>query len=216
TLHALAQLGQWDRRGVARQQRIGLHPRLDARVQVALGVGALDDRLDHQVRARRAFACQVALQPRRDRRALALVLHLLREQLTGAVHRGVDEALLTVVERYFEALVGRPRGDVTAHHTRTDDMHAADAVVTPGSALEALLQEENPDQVARGRGRRQPGNRLAFGGQLACGATAGVLPRVDERVRRRVVLLAGLARHLLERHRRDHLPRQPGVGRPTH
>ena len=105
----------------------GLHPRFDLRVQRALGVGVLDDRLDHQVGIRRAVAGEVALEPRGHRRTFRLVLDLLREQILRARQRAVDEALLAIGQRHLEALVGRPRRDVAAHHAGADHVHALDA-----------------------------------------------------------------------------------------
>ena len=49
-----AQLGQRNRRGVRRQQRVGFHLRLDRGVQIALGLGFFDDRFDQQVGVRHA------------------------------------------------------------------------------------------------------------------------------------------------------------------
>jgi hypothetical protein len=84
-------------------------------------------------------------------RALALVAHLLGEQRLRALHGRVDEALLAVLQGHVEALVGGPGGDVAAHHAGADHVHVADAGITTAEALEAFGQEEDADQVARGR-----------------------------------------------------------------
>ena len=79
-----------------------------------------------------------------------------------------------------------------------------------------FLQEEHPDQVARGRRRSQLDHRLALGRQQRLDAATRAFPRGDQRERCRVVLLAGLARHLLGQHRRQQLARGQGVGGPRH
>ena len=146
--------------------------------------------------------------------ALGFVLHLLGEQLLRAGQRAIDEALLAVLQRHLEALVGRPRRDVAAHHAGADDVHVLDAVILAAQALQAFLQEEHADQVARGRRGGQLDHRLALGRQPRLDAAAAALPGVDQRVRRGVVLLARLARDLLGQHRREQLARRPGVGGP--
>ena len=216
TLDVLAQFGQRNRRGVGGQQRIGLQARLDGLVEIALGLGVLDDRLDHQVRLRHAVAGQVALQARGHGGALALVLHLLGEQFLRTRERAIDEALLTVLQGDVEALVGGPRRDVATHHAGADDVHVRDAVVFPAKALQAFGQEEDADQVARGRRARQFHHRPALGIQARLDALAtGGLPHVDQRVRRRVMRLRRLARDLLGHLRRQQLARQPAVADPA-
>ena len=214
-LDVLAQFVQRDRRGIGGQQRIGLQSRLDGLVQLALGVRVLDDRLDHQVGLGDARALQVALEPRRHRRTLALVLDAPGEQRIGACQRGIDEALLAVLQRHLEPLVGRPGGDVAAHHAGTDHVHVPDAVVLAAQALEPFGEEEDADQVARGRCAGELDHRTALGVQSRLdAAAAAALPHIDQRVGRGILLLACLARDLLGHLRRQDLPRRPGVGGP--
>ena len=54
---------------------------------------------------------------------------LEREQILRARQGRIDDRLFAVRQRDVETLVGRPRRDVAAHDTRTDDMHAPDAAV---------------------------------------------------------------------------------------
>lgn len=192
--------------------------RLDALVQVALGLRVFDDRLDHQIRLRHAAAGQIAAQTCGHRGALGLVLYALAKQFAAARQGGIDEALFAVLQRDFKALVGRPRGDITAHHAGTDDMHVADgrqAGVLAAKGLEPLGQEEDADQIARCRRTGQLDHCLALGRQAGLDpAATGALPRGDQRIRRGIVFLAGLARDLLAHLRCQQLACKQGVGRP--
>ncbi len=81
--------------------------------------------------------------------------------------------------------------------------------------LEALGEEEDADQVARGRRAGQLDHRAALGIQARADAlAAAALPHVDQCVRRRILVLARLARDLLGHLRRQQLARRPGVGGP--
>ncbi|KAG1386992.1 hypothetical protein G6F60_014288 [Rhizopus arrhizus] len=91
----------------------------------------------------------------------------------------------------------------------------ADAGITTAQALQALGQEEDADQVARGRRAGQFHHGAAFGIQARLDRlAAAALPGADQRVRRRVLVLLGLACDLLDHLRRQQRARQPGVGCP--
>ena len=89
-------------------------------------------------------------------------------------------------------------------------------MVPATQSLQPFLQEKHADQVACGRGRCELRHRLALGRQSRLDAARAAPPGLDQRIRGRVVLLARLARDLLDEHRRQHLPRHPGVGQPAH
>lgn len=164
-LDVIAQFHQRDRRSVGGQQRVLLHLRFQRLVQRTLGLGVLDDGLDHQIGFGHAVAFQIGTQARGHGRALALVTHLLGEQRLRALHGRVDEALLTVLQGHVEALVGGPRGDVAAHHAGADHVHVTDAGITTAQALQSLGEEEDADQVARGRCTGQLHHRAPLGVQ---------------------------------------------------
>ena len=210
----LAQFGQRDRRRVGGQQRVGLHPRFDGGIQVALGVGPFDDGFDQQIGLRDAFAVEIRHQPRGDFGAFAFVFHALGEQFLRAAHRGVDEALLAVLQGDVEALVGGPRGDVAAHHARADHMHVLDAVILAAQAFQAFLQEIHAGEIACGGRCGEFDHRPAFGIQQLLHAAAAAPPGFDQCVRRGVVVFARLARDLFDHLRRQQLARGPGVGDP--
>ncbi len=94
-------------------------------------------------------------------------------------------------------------------------MHVADAGIAAAQALQAFGQEEDADQVARGRRAGQLHHRAALGVQARLHRLAGgALPGADQRIRRRVLVLLGLACDLLDHLRGQQLARQPGVGGP--
>ncbi|MNV22254.1 hypothetical protein D3C71_1132200 [compost metagenome] len=214
-LDVVAQLHQRNRRGIGGQQRVGLHPRLQRLVQLTLGFRVLDDGFDHQIGHGHAVTGQIGLQSCSHLGPLGRVLHLLVEQRLRAGHGRIDEALLAVLQGHVEALVGRPRGDVAAHHAGADHVYVLDAVVLAAQSLQAFGQEEDADQVACGRGAGQLHHRAAFGIQTGLDrAATGACPGVDQRVRRRVMLLACLAGDLLGHLWGEQLACQPGVGDP--
>ncbi len=214
-LDMVAQFHQRNRRSIGGQQRVLLHLRFQRLVQRTLGFRVLDDRFDHQVGLGHAVAFQIGTQARGHGGALALVTHLFGEQCLRAFHGRVDEALLTILQSHFEALVGGPRGDVAAHHAGAHHVHMADAGIAATEALQALGQEEDADQVARGRCTGQLHHRAPFGVEAGLDRlAAAALPGADQRVRRRILVLLGLACDLLDHLRRQQRACQPGVGGP--
>ena len=68
-------------RGVGGEQRAGLHARLEARVQLLLGLEVLEDRLDDDVGLGHARAGDIRAQPRARRGVLRRIAQALVEEL---------------------------------------------------------------------------------------------------------------------------------------
>ena len=211
----LAQLVQRNARGIAGEDLVGLELRLDLRVQLALRFGVLVDRLDCQIGGSHAAAVDIGTQPADRCIDLLRRLQLLLVQLACPIQRRLDVFHLAILQGYLEALERGPRGNIAAHHAGADDMHMLDAVIGAAAlALQPLLQEEDADQVLRGRRLRQLRHRACFDLQSLLDAGAAALPHVDHREWGWVVLAAYLCGGLLEHHRCQDLPGQPGVAGP--
>src|SRR5690606_26900400 len=103
-----------------------------------------------------------------------------------------------------------PGGDIAAHDTRPDDVHAPEhrlLLAADTELLEAFAEEEHPPEVSRGRGRHQWHEAFGFAPRHLTPVVALLLEQVDERMRRRIMfgagLLAGLGAHLLDDLRPD-------------
>ena len=213
----LAQFGQRDGGRIGGEQRVGLHLRLDRGVEVALGVGSFDDGFDEQVGAGDAGTVEIGHQSRRHLRPLARVLHALGEQFLRTRHGGVDETLFAILERDLEALVGRPGGDIAAHHPGADHVDVGDAMILAAKTLQPFLQEIHAGEIACGRRGGEFHYGFALGIQACADAVAGAsAPGLDQRVWRGVMFLARLACGHLDHFRRDQLAREPRVGGPGH
>src|SRR5467141_3562859 len=116
------------------------------------------------------------------------------KQLPGALHRRRDALWRGVLQRDREPAHGAERRDVAAHHAGADDVHMARREVRRlAERLQALLQEEDADQVRRRRVREQGldrGRRIAGGPERVA---VVLLPQLENRVRRRVVLAFSLS-----------------------
>jgi hypothetical protein len=113
-----------DARGVGRKHRFRLHARLELRVQPALRIGVLEDRLDHDVGLGHARPLDVRPQSRRHLRDLRRVFGALREEIVCTLERGLDVLHLAVLQRHREAARGAPGRDVAAHDACADDVHS--------------------------------------------------------------------------------------------
>src|SRR5437773_998786 len=97
----------------------------------------------------------------------------------------------------LEVLVARIAPGFAAHHAGADDVHVAGREVRRlAERLQALLEEEDADQVRRRRVREQGLDR----GRRIAGSAERVavepLPQLENRVRRRIVLALRLSRDL--------------------
>ena len=100
----------------------GLHPRLEAGIDLLFQLQLLGHRLDDQIGGANALAVEIGNQPVErvaDIRALA---HDLAEQIGRALHRAGDRLRLHVRQRRPKSLVGAPGRDVAAHGAGADHM----------------------------------------------------------------------------------------------
>ncbi len=161
---AARELLEDDARGVGRENGVRLHARLELRVELALGVGVLEDRLDDDVGARDAGGLDVRGQARRHLGGLGRVAGALGEELARAGERGLDVLQLAVLQRDREAARRAPGGDVAAHDARADDVDVGDlARRLAAQRLHAVLQEEDAHEVARLVGEEQARDRARLG-----------------------------------------------------
>jgi hypothetical protein len=137
---------------VGGEDRIGLRHRLEAREERALRVEVLENRLDDDIGVPRAIARHIRDQPVERVAHAPLVAQAPLEELGRALDRGGDALGRRVLQRHREAAHGADRRDVAAHDPGADDVHVARLEGgARGERLHPLLQEENPDQVLRGR-----------------------------------------------------------------
>src|SRR5258706_16052356 len=113
----------------------------------------------------------------------------LAEELRGALDRGRDALGRQVLQRDGEGAHRRPRRDVAAHGTGADDVEMADVGrAALAETLEPLLEREYANQVPR-RGMEEEACRRS--GMLArhvAHVAAEVLPQVDDRVGRGILV----------------------------
>ena len=106
--------------------RAGLHARLDARKQFVLGVGVLEDRFDDDVGAGHTVAgARPARHARHELAGLAGILEPFLEQPRAhASSAGSMNFELAILQRDVEPALRAPGGDVAAHDTGADHVHA--------------------------------------------------------------------------------------------
>jgi hypothetical protein len=185
---------QRDARSVRCQQSGGLHARLELRVERLLGFEVLEDGFDDHVRILDARAFHVRLDAPARIRTAARVFHALFEQLVRALDGRLDVFEAAILQRDRETAKRTPRRDVPAHDTGADHVHVADRRCAFAThRLEAILQHEHANEIARRlRGEQMRDRpRLGLVGLLA--ACAVLRPQVDDGVGRRVVLPLCLA-----------------------
>ena len=99
----------------------------------------------------------------------------------GALQRRLDQLCAAVLQRHGQAAQRSPGRDIAAHDAGADDVHVTEFDRRlAAQALEAILQQEHPHQIARG-GRaheRADGARLGLVARGAGGAVAA--PQIDE------------------------------------
>ena len=117
-----------------------------------LGFGILEDCLDGEIGIRHALAVDVGAKTAHGGLDLGAGLQFLLEQRAGALEGRLDEAQFAVLQGDVEAFQCRPGRDVAAHRAGTHHVYMFDTVLDAAAEpLQALLQEEDADQVVRGR-----------------------------------------------------------------
>ena len=167
-----------DARSVGGEEGGGLHARLEARVQLLLRVGVLEDGLDDDVRV--GHAVRLRRPARRRSRASARlrgILQALLEQLVRALERGLDEFEPAILQRDVEAAQRAPGGDVAAHDARADDVHVLHGRrAFAAQGLQPILQQEHAHEIARGLAGEQMRDRARFGFERLLAARAVIAP----------------------------------------
>ncbi len=191
-------------RGVGRQQRGGFHSRLEPCVQTALGLETLEDGLDHHISAVDTGSFHVGGKPLAGRRTLRGIPESLGKQLSGSLQSGLDELLSAVLQRHGEAAQSRPGRDVAAHDTGAHDVHVFDIGCSlAAERLQAILEEEDTHEIARGLGGEQMCDRTGLG--LECRGATGAMtrPEIHDRKRSGIVFAACFAGYLCDESRLD-------------
>ncbi len=172
-------------------------------IDLALQFERLRHRLDDEIGGAHAFAGEIGREAiERIARVDRLVADLF-EQVGRARDCLRNRLGLHVGERDGEPMPRAPGGDVAAHGARADDVHVARRPVAVGEPLELVAQEEDAHQVARGVRHKKPRERRDFPALHVLRVAAVLLPKIDQRVRRRVMcdrrLLRGFAAHAFRR-----------------
>ncbi len=111
-----------------------------------------------------------------------------------------------------------PCRDVATHRAGADDVNVADLVATAGELPHLLAQKERADQVLRRRRHHQIGEGGFFGRRHRRLVAAVLLPEVDQRVRRGIVLmrrgLFGFRAHARGEKTSDRTEIEDGVQQP--
>ncbi len=141
------------------------------------------------------------------------LLQALLVERVGALDGGRDALGGEVLQRDRDPLERAPGRDVAAHGAGADHVQVADRLPAfLAQRLHAVLQLEQADEVARRRMREEARHRRRMLDGDVPHVPAEVLPQVDDRVGRRVVVLARLLGHLLARHRRHERAHDRPVG----
>ena len=132
---------------------LGLHARLELRIQRLLGVEVLEDGLDDHVGSGHAGAGHVRAQPRLRSRAFRRIAQALGEQLArracsaGSMYSAARSCSVTVKPRSAHQAAMSPPMTPAPTTCTWRDLGSALAA----GALEPVLQQEHAHQVARGR-----------------------------------------------------------------
>src|SRR6185295_2573464 len=86
------------------------------------------------------------------------------------------------------SLARAPRSDVAAHGTSTDDVDMADILRFSGDFLQLVAEEKYPDQILRGFRNDKAREGLDLAVQHRSSAAAAFLPKINQRIRRGIML----------------------------
>ncbi len=142
------------------------------------------------------IARNVAAQPALRRCGRTGRLETLGEELSRPFERGLQVFLLAVLHGHADPAQGAPGCDVPAHDAGTDDMDAADGIALRREVPEPFPEQEQPDEILRGRRDEQTPDGLGLGPVGVAARCTVLLPQVDEGMRCRIVLPPGLAARL--------------------
>ena len=217
-LQRRAQVFQRNARGVGGEDRARLQLRLEPGIDLLLQLQLFRHRFDDEIGVAHALAVEVRHQPVQRVADVGALAHDFAEQVHGALDRSRDRLRLHVGKRAPQALMGAPCRDVAAHRARADDVNMADPVAGACELLHLLAQKEHPDQVLRRRRHHQIGERSPFGRQHRGLVAAVLLPEVDQRVRRGIMLMRrgffGLSTHARGEKAFDSTEIQDGIQQP--
>ena len=186
------QIFQRNRRGIGRQDRIGLHLRLDDFEQFTFGIGIFENGFDDDVRSRHAGTFNIGNQSTLRRCDAGRCPEAPGKKFLRPLQGGFDVFHFTVLEGDFQALNNTPGGDVTTHNAGTHHVNPARPEIAGFAlCLERFHQPKHPAQTARCTACDQAGIAAGLFFQHPFRITAVLFPGVDEFERGRVVLRIG-------------------------
>src|SRR5690606_34271408 len=109
-----------------------------------------ENSLDHHIGGCDATAVRVGTEAALRGSERLRVAQFPFEPFRGARPRRRDVLHLPGLKRYIQTAESAPGGDVATHDAGTDDVHATGFGAAAAELLEALLQEVDADEIARG------------------------------------------------------------------
>ena len=186
-------------------------------IQRFFGFLVFEDRFDEQSRQLAiAGAIDVGFQSVGDGFDAVRRFQTFLEKVLRTIKRGLDVFHLTILQRDVETAIRAPRGDITAHHTRTDDMHMFDvqrSAPAPSPFRRSCKKYTRMRFFAVG-GLREFRNGSRFELQPLRDARSAASPHFDQREWRGILIGARFSRRLLAHDRRENLPDRPDIRRP--
>src|SRR6266851_1966409 len=210
-----ADVGELETRRVRGEESFRLCLHFELREQFALGLQVLENRLDDDVRPPRSVPGDVGNQAVERVPNSGFFAQPAFEKLGRALHRRREALGRLVLQRHGQAAHRAPGGDVSAHDASADHVNVfrLEVAVLP-ERLQALLEEEDADEIARRVALQKPDDGSRILGSRCEWIAIVSPPQLEDRVRRRIVIRRGPGGKLLPRQVNDERTHQGGIHQP--
>src|SRR5439155_6092957 len=183
--------------------------------QLALGLQVLENRLDDDVRMPRSVPGDVGSQAVERVTNSEFVAQPAFEELGRALYRRREALGRLVLQRHRQAAHRAPGGDVSAHDARADHVNVLrPEVAVLRQGFQALLEEEDADEIARGIALQQADDGRRVLGSRRERIAVVFPPQLEDRVRRGIVIRRRPGGKLLSRQVNDERTHQAGIHQP--